>query len=406
MPVYHYTAYTAAGRQTTGIVDAESGRAALQKLRGLGVYPLSIEERRDEDAAGGSAAMHFFSSRPSRDEVHGATRQLATLLGAGIPLVAALQGLQQQKLSHAFRPVLARIKEIVREGKPFSLALSSYPRIFSEVYVSMVRAAEASGSLDVVLERLADLGEHQQLVRNRVLAALIYPIFMTVIGTCILLGLLMYVVPGVTEMFAEMGHALPWPTVFLIRLSGFAQRWWWLLPLIVLTSILAVSYLRRLPAGRMMLDRMVLAMPVVGGLRQGLALGRFARTAAGLLESGVPLLQVLRISRNVVAAAPIAAALDAAALEVENGRKLSASLAGSRWFPPMVIQMLAAGEKSGTLDRMFEKIARAYEQRSEAKVTALTSLLEPVMILGMGLVVGFIVMAILLPIFDMQQLIR
>lgn len=402
MSVYHYSAYNRSGKTINGVIDSESLTAARQKLRGQGMFPISIEEGSGERRR---LALPSFS-KVGAEDVYGFTRQLATLLGAGIPLVEALASLQRQITNATFQTVVANLKETVREGASFTRALKKYPAIFSPVYANMVQAGEASGALDLVLERLADFGEQQQILGHRVRAALIYPIFMTVIGSLILFGLLAFVVPGITEMFTEMNTALPWPTVALIGVSQLLARGWWLVAALLIGAIVAVRLALRQARGREVWDQLRLSLPIIGPLGQRLALARFARTTGGLLQSGVSLLQVLTIVRNIVNCAPIALAIDQAAEKVQHGRSLSEALAQSPWFPPMVLQMLSAGEQSGTLDRMCDKIATAYERETETKITALTALLEPVMILIMGLAVGFIVIAILLPIFGMQQLIR
>ncbi len=403
MPVYEYSAYDTGGRSRTGIIDADSERAARHKLRGQGLFAFAL---RETDARSRPGRGRLVFSRVKKEEIFAFTRQLATLLEAGIPLVTALEALQQQNTAAGLRTVLVDLKEVVREGGSFSSALARHSSLFSPVYINMVRAAEASGTLGLVLERLADLGEQQLLLAGRVKAALVYPLFMTVIGTLILFALLVFVVPGITEMFVEMQAALPRPTVILMAVSDALRRIWWLLAIIPVAGLLAGRILLRRPAGRRKLDTLLLRLPLFGAIVRRLVLARFARTAGGLLQSGVSLPHSLRIVRNVVNNAPVAAAIDHAIEEVERGRGLAAALADSPWFPAMVIQMLAAGEKSGGLDTMLLKVAKTCEQESETRITALTALLEPVMILVMGGVVGFIVLAILLPVFEMQQLIR
>jgi len=402
MPVFEYTAYDDAGRRRTGIVDADSLRAARDKLRGRNLF---VYDLRPAAAADRDRPWRGWR-RVRREEVWAVTRQLATLVDAGIPLAAALETVQRQPLSPRLRQVMAEIKERVREGESFSAALAAHPRLFSPVYVNMARVAEASGALGPVLERLADLGERQQQLGGRLLAAAVYPLFMAVIGAGILVALLTVVVPDITAMFVEMHAALPWPTRAFMAASETLRRFW---PSIVSLPLLAAfswRWGRRRPGFRRRTDGLLLRLPVLGPLAHQILLARLARTAAGLLASGVGLPQCLRIVRNIGNNAAMADSLDRAAQAVEEGGALAAALDAEPWFPPMLVQMIAAGERGGRLASMLAKAADAYERGVETRLTALTALFEPVMIVLMGGIVGFIVLAILLPIFEMQRFIR
>ncbi len=401
MPVFEYAAYDSSGRRRAGIIDAESEQAARERLRGQGLFAYELR-------AGRPAARSFrlAGGRVRRDEVWSLTRQLATLVDAGIPLSTALETVQRQSLSPRLHRVVAEIKERVREGESFSRALAAHPRLFSPVFVSMARAAEASGALGPVLDRLADLGERQQELRGKLLAAAVYPLFMAVIGAGILAALLAFVVPDITAMFTEMRATLPWPTRALMAASSVVRRFW---PVILVAPALfffAWRWARRQQRFLLWSDAMLLRLPFVGPLAHQLLLARFARTAAGLLASGVGLPLCLRIVRNIGNNAAVAAALDRAATAVEEGGSLAAALDAEPWFPPMLVQLIAAGEHGGRLAAMLAKAADAYERGVEARLAALTALFEPVMIVFMGGVVGFIVLAILLPIFEMQRFIR
>ncbi len=401
MPVFEYAAYDAAGRKRTGIVDAESDRAARQKLRGQELFAYELRPARK------SAGRRWrLTGRVSREEVWSFTRQLATLIEAGIPLAVALDTVQRQPQSPQLHAVIADLKERVREGDSFSAALAAHPTLFSPVYVNMARAAEASGALGTVLERLADLGERQQQIAGRLIAACVYPLFMAVIGTLILVALLCFVVPDITAMFTEMHAVLPWPTRLLMAVSDAVRRVWYVGLLVPVILAGAWRWARHRPGFRRWFDELLLRLPVVGPLLRQLVLARFARTAAGLLASGVGLPHCLRIVRNIVNNAVVAAAVDRATTAVEEGGSLAAALEAEPWFPPMLVQMIAAGEQGGRLDGMLAKAAAAYERSAETRITAVTALFEPVMIVVMGGIVGFIVLAILLPIFEMQQLIR
>ncbi len=408
MPVYEYTALTGAGKKRKGIVDADSLTAARQKIRGQGAYPVEIKETSAKAAvkAGKSFWTVQFGQRVKQQEVHIATRQLATLLGAGIPLVPALAGLIEQTENRAFQTILTQIKDAVNEGNSLTSALDEHPKLFSRIYSNMVRAGEASGSLDVVLDRLAEFGESQHALRSRVRAAMLYPLFMAVVGIVVLFLLITFIVPSITSVFEGTKQALPLPTVLLIGLSAFLKRLWWAVLLLVLGLVVGSRWYVGTATGRRRWDLLKLSLPGIRDLSIKTATARFGRTLASLLQAGVTLITALQIVKNIVDNVILAEQINEACDELEKGRSLSQFFKGGKWFPPMLVQMMAVGEQSGALDKMLAKAADSYEKEVEAKVLALTSMIEPVMILSMGMVVSFIVVSILLPIFEMNQLIR
>ena len=408
MPVYEYTALDGSGKSVNGIIDADSPVAARQRLRGSGIFPVDVKETssRPRDLRSGPVSVSALLKRIKPGEVSVATRQLSILLGAGVPLVASLEALISQITNSLLKKSMAQIKESVNEGNSLAYALSSHPRIFSNVYVNMVRAGEASGSLDVVLERLADLGEHQQALRGRFKAALAYPVFMFFIGTLVLFFLITFVVPNITQIFSEMHQTLPIPTVVLISLSNFLKSFWWLILLAATAGIVIIRQLKNTPRGRYVWDEVKLRIPVLGPINNKMAVARFGRTLGSLLKAGVPLISALQIVRNIVDNVIIADVIDNTVDEIQAGKSLASPLAQSRWFPSIVVQMISVGEQSGELEAMLSKIADTYDRDVESQIMAMTSMLEPVMILVMGLIVGFIVVSILLPIFEMNQMIR
>ena len=408
MPVYEYTALDGSGKNVSGIIDADSPVAARQRLRGKGVFPVEVKETtsKPKDLRPGSVSVSALLKRVKPGEVSIATRQLATLLGAGVPLVASLEGLVSQITNPVLKKMMAEIKESVNEGNSLAYALADYPRVFSGVYVNMVRAGEASGSLDVVLDRLADLGEHQHALRNRFRAALTYPVFMFFIGTVVLFFLITFVIPKITPVFEETHQTLPVPTVLLIGASDFLKSFWWVILIAAAMGAIVLGQLKKTPKGQYVWDEAKLRMPVFGPINRKIALARFARTLGSLLQGGVPLISALQIVRNVVNNVLIADVIDGAVEEIQAGKDLASPLGQSRWFPSIVIQMIAVGEQSGELESMLGKVADTYEREVAAQIMAMTSLLEPVMILIMGLIVLFIVVSILLPIFEMNQMIR
>ncbi len=407
MPVYEFSALTSAGKKTKGIIDADSLTAARQKIRSQGQYPVEIKETTTRAI---STKMPLLSMQlgqtVKQQEIHVATRQLATLIGAGIPLVPALNGLIEQTTNRSFKTILAQIKDAVNEGNSLTSALTEHPKLFSKIYINMVRAGEASGSLDVVLDRLAEFGETQHALRSRIKAAMLYPLFMAVVGIVVLFLLITFIVPSITSVFEGTKQALPLPTIILIGLSSLLKQFWWAVLLVVAAAIASIRWYVGTPVGRQRLDLLKLSLPGLRDLSIKTASARFGRTLASLLQSGVSLITALQIVKNIVNNVVLADLINEACNELEKGQSLSQFFRGNKWFPPMLVQMMAVGEQSGTLDKMLAKAADSYEKEVETKILALTSMIEPVMILSMGLVVSFIVVSILLPIFEMNQLIR
>ncbi len=409
MPVYAYRGFNAAGRAVGGIVDADSPKGARQKLRREGVFPTELveQERRSpatEASAGWQLSRYFERIRP--EELALLTRQLATLVAARIPVVEALSALVEQTENARTKRVLSQVREQVTEGASLADALKAHPRVFSDLYVNMVRAGEASGALDVVLLRLADYTESYAQLRNKVRSALTYPTLMAVTGTAILLFLLSYVVPKITKIFAENQATLPLMTRVLLAVSGFAQDYWWLVVGALIGAVVSIQMSRRTPAGQLRFDRAVLKIPYFGNLIRKVALARFCRTLATLLTSGINLLVALEIVKHVVNNTLLSQAIEEARNCIREGQSIAPPLKRSGLFPPMLVHMIAIGERSGQLETMLTKAADAYDNEVSTAVAAITSVLEPLMILFGGAVVLFIVLAILLPIFEMNQLVR
>ena len=408
MPVYEYTALNDKGKKLKGIIDAQSTVAARQKLRESNIYLTDLQESSGtkKDSLLKQPMGGLFRKVGSR-EVTVMTRQLATLLGAGLPLVQSLATLIAQTSHPQLKTILSQIKEEVNEGSSFSQTMTHYPQVFPAFYLNMVRAGEASGTLHLVLERLADFSEKQQALKGRVRAALAYPLFMFLIGSVVLFFLVAFVVPNVTRIFDEMHQTLPLITILLIGVSRFLETFWWLIVAGLIGAFVALKYfLSKTQKGRTLLDRTLLALPIVGQMNRKIAVARFSRTLGTLLESGVPLLASMEIVRNIVGNSLISDAIQKAGNDVREGQSLSAPLARSGLFPALSVEMISVGEQSGNLEPMLYRIAEAYEKEVESSITMLTSLLEPIMILVMGLAVGFIVVSILLPIFEMNQLVR
>ena len=405
MPVYEYTGLNSSGKTLKGIIDADSTVVARQKLRGDGIFPVDVKETVSKVKGIRSDSTSFFRRVKPKD-IYAFTRQLSTLLGAGVPLISSLDALLSQSSNQILKKTIAQIKESVNQGNSLASSLSQHPKSFSNLYVNMVHSGETSGSLDIVLERLAEFGENQQALRGRFKAALAYPVFMALIGVLVLFFLITFIVPNITKVFIEMHHALPLPTLMLIKTSNFMLSFWWVIVLILIGVIVAVKQGMKRPKFHYIWDKIKLRSPVFGAINQKIALAQFSRALGSLIQSGVPLLSSMQIVRNIVNNVLIAGVIDNAVEEVREGQSLAGSLSRSPWFSSIVVQMISIGEQSGELEGMLNKIADNNEREVESSIMALTSMLEPVMILAMGLVVGFVVISILLPIFEMNQMIR
>ena len=408
MPVFEYTALDQRGKNVTGIIDADSSVAARQKLRASNKFPVDIKEALDSQAKKSTRGLTIpkLFVRIRQRDVTLMTRQLSTLVGAGFPLVSALEALTSQIKSYAFNKVLARIKDSILEGSSFAAALSMYPETFSPLYKNMVHAGETSGTLEIVLEQLADIMEKQQTLKTKIQAALAYPALMTVLGTIMLVLLLVYIVPTITGIFADMNQVLPAPTQFLITTSSLFKSYWWILLIILIAAGVALRQFKKTARGSYLIDKLLLSAPGTGPLLKKLAVARFARTLGSLLANGVTMLQALDIAKNIAGNELISEAVDNAAREVGQGKGLAPSLAMGNVFPELTIQMIQVGEQSAELEAMLRKMADVFETEAESSIMSLTSLLSPIMILIMGVVVGFIVLSICLPIFEMSTLVR
>ncbi len=409
MPVFEYKALNGKGKKVKGIIDADSLRAARLKLRGNGIFPTEIWEdiRSETPVSSRDLKVSKILGRIRAQDIVVMTRQLSTLLGAGLPLMASLTALIDQVDNASLKKVITQVREEVTKGNTLADAMSHYPRVFPNLYVNMVRAGEESGTLEAILSRLADFSENQMRLRNKVLAALVYPILMIFVGAAVVAFLLTFVIPTITEIFSEMEQTLPIPTILLISVSNFMRGFWWIILLILVAVLVGANgYIRRTEPGRLLYDRLRLNVPLFGNIVKKTALSRFSRTLGMLLKSGIPLLLAMDIVKSVVNNRVLSQAIESAREYVREGEDIAAPLGRSKVFPPLVIHMISAGEKSGELEDMLLKVADSYDNEIETTVSALTSILEPVLILVMGVVVGFIVLATLLPILEMNQIIR
>lgn len=411
MPVYQYRGYKADGGSATGIVDAESPKVARLKLRKDGVFPTEMAEQEGAKpivARSGSGPVAGVGRSPalSVNDVALMTRQMATLLVAGLPLVDALGVLMDQMEKKSVKGLLADLRESIRGGASFSAVLERYPKDFSSIYVHMVRAGEASGALDQILFRLAEFLDKQLALKNKVTNAILYPAIMLVVGTLVLFFLLTFVVPKITAVFAHSKQALPWPTVVLMEISHFCSDYWMVLLGVVLVGIWITRRFLRTETGHVMADRLLLKLPLIGQVARMVSISRLASTLATMLSSGVQLLDALDVSKRVMNNRILEQAVEEARQNIREGETIAEPLKRSGEFPPLVTHMIAVGEKSGEMEEMLRRIGQIYDGEVDRVITRFTSLLEPVMIVVMGVIVLFIVVAILLPIFEMGQMVR
>jgi len=405
MPVFAYKALDQSGKSVEGLKEADSPRTLRTVLRRDGLFLTDVTgEKQARTASPEVNVRRWVGGRVKADDVAVATRQLAVLVNAGIPLVDALTALVEQVDHERLKRVLSAVKQRVNEGSSLAEALGQHPKAFSNLYVNMIRAGESSGALDVVLFRLADFTESQARLRSKVLGTLTYPAAMLVIGSVIMGILFTVVIPKITKVFEDTKVVLPWTTRFLIAFSTFVHDWWWALGLLLAGGIYLFLRWRQTPAGRARWDVWVLQAPIFGPLVRQVAVARFSRTLATLLKSGVPLLTSMDIVRNIVGNTRLAAVIEEARESIKEGESIAAPLKRSGEFPPLVYHMVAIGEKSGELEEMLGNVANAYDSQVETKIAALTSLLEPVMIVVMGVAVAFIVFSILMPILQINTL--
>ena len=405
MPVFTYKAKDRRGEIIADTMEAENQHTVITKLQADGYYPLSIRVEQVKKKI-------TPPTRPSGQKKIGAkeftvfTRQLSSLLNSGMPLVRCLDVLIRQFHNQKLKEVLVEARNDVREGKSFSEALAKFPRIFPRLYVSMVKAGELGGVLEQVLERLADFYERQQQLRSQVVTALAYPAIMIAVGFLTVIFLFTYVIPKFVYMFAEIERALPFPTRILVATSSHLKSYglFYLSGFIVIFSLLRQAV--KTKEGKIIYDRIRLKLPVLGVLIQKLILSRITRTLGTLIQNGVPVLTALDMVQEVVDNEIIRQDLKRIRGRVESGEGLSGPLAKSPFFPPLIADMVAVGEESGQVEVSLIRISDSLDREIENLLKTLTSLLEPVLILCLALVVGFIVLAMLLPVFEMSSMVQ
>ncbi|MEY2489169.1 MAG: type pilus assembly protein PilC [Verrucomicrobiota bacterium] len=420
MPRYTYIALDSRGQESSGLVDASSANEAIGQLRQAGYFPTNVSEAGKAISADGKVARRATktpraeraprsknivlfqrkSVKPKTLMIF--TRQLATLIDAGLPLLRSLNVLAKQERDSVLKSAINKVADSVQGGSTFSQGLAEHPRLFNDLYVNMVRAGEVGGVLELVLTRLAEFQEKAQKVKNKVVAAMVYPIIVLLLAMGIMIFLLIFIVPKFEAIFHDMlgDKPLPAVTLFVIGVSDFMQTHWAMLLAGIVVVFVAGKVAARTRAGRVALDRVKLRAPLFGDLIRKTSISRFSRTLGTLVTSGVPILQALDITRETAGNTVIARAILRVHDSVKEGESITQPLEASGAFPPMVISMIDVGEETGQLPEMLLKIAEVYDDEVDNSVAALTSLLEPIMIVLLALIVGTIVIALFMPLIS------
>jgi general secretion pathway protein F len=403
MGAFEYTAVDAGGKERKGILEGDTARQVRQLLRERQLLPLTVTEIAEREAS----RQQSFTLRPtmSANDLALVTRQLATLVQSSLPLEEALLAVSEQTESTRVKSVLIGVRSKVMEGHTLADGFADFPKAFPEIYRATVSAGEQSGHLDAVLERLADYTEGRQVLRQKIQHAMIYPVVLTALALLIVSGMLVYVVPKVVGVFSNTGRELPGLTLFLIALSDFMREYGLLLVAALIGAAFAARRALRQPGPRRWRDALLLRIPLVAKLVRGSNTARFTRTLSILTGSGVPVLEALRISAEVVTNVPMREAVEAAATRVREGAPIGKSLAAGGYFPPLCVHLISSGEASGELEAMLTRAATNQEREMDGLIAALLGILEPALIVSMGIIVLVIVLAILLPIFELNQLV-
>ena len=410
MAKYAYKAVNTEGKETFGLIEAESQALAINDIRQLGLHPTVVreakrsDERRARRQKKGFGDLYFGGA--STKQIVVMTRQLATLIDAGLPLLRSLNILIAQQKPSKLRDILSEVSQDIQLGSTFSEGLAKHPRQFDRLFVNMVRAGEVGGMLEVVLNRLATFMERRQALKRKVRGALIYPSFVIIVAVSIVMFLLIFVVPEFVAIFADFGAKLPWMTQVLMSVGDFVRFKYWLMFLWFNGTVITLKVMHSIPAVRRGMDRVALKLPLVGDLVTKVAVARFSRTLGTLITSGVPILQSLRITKETIGNIVIENAIQNVHDSIKEGDTIAAPLDKAKVFPAMVVNMIDVGEETGSLDAMLIKVADIYDAEVEIAVETMLRLLEPALIVGLGGVIGFIVIALYLPIFSLADVVN
>lgn len=406
MAVYQYKGIDNKGKEVTATITAETELAAKQRLKSLSIMLISLKEKKSGQESKPGLNFSFFKKKINITELALMTRQFATLVKARIQIVEALNALSNQVDSEELKVVLVDIKTRVNEGSSLAKALGQHKDIFDTVYVNMVEAGEASGTLDIVLVRLAEFKESQMKLKNKIQGAMTYPLLMGVVGTLVLGVVFIFVVPQFAKMLQGQKRKLPAITEYTLMISNFLQNYWWLTIIAVITGYYLFKRYIKTDSGKRWWDKIALNAPIFGDIVKMVNVGRFCSTMSTLLSSSVPILAAMSIVKNLLPNVWLQDAVDKSRTTVSEGGSMTPALVESGYFPTMVTHMIKLGEQSGELESMLAIIAENYKDEVEQKMSGLTSLLEPVMIILMAVIVGIVVMAVLVPMMEMMNIRR
>lgn len=413
MPIFNYVAIDKRGKEIKGSIEVDSHEAAIAKIREMGYYPTSIFEEKERlkkpfegkvaEVKAEAPAKAIVAKRVGKigqKQLTLFTRQLATLIGAGLPLVRSLYVLERQERAGVLKDTLRGLAEQVEGGVTFSEALLKYPQSFPPLFVNTIKAGETGGVLELVLARLADFSEKTQKLNARIKAALIYPTLVLCMAIAVLSFLITFIVPRFMEIFKEIGVEPPFLTQLLINISTFAREKWFIGVGAIVVLVFSYNFLYRIARVRLIIDSGKLHIPIMGQLLRKIAISRFSRTFGTLLSSGVPILQALMVAKDTAGNELISHSIVKVHNSVREGETVAKPLLGTGIFPAMAVNMISVGEETGSLDQMLLKVSDVYDEEVDVMVSGLMGLLEPILIIGMGLIVGFIVVAMFLPLFQ------
>lgn len=406
MAAFEFIALDARGKEKKGVIEGDTPRQVRQMLRDQGMTPLQLETAANQEKKQQDKPAQMSRRGISASDLSLFTRQLATLVRASIPIDEALSAVGKQTEKPRIKSMVFALRSKILEGHTLAAGLADFPKIFPDLFRATVAAGETSGHLDIVLDRLADYTESRQQMASKVAQATIYPAILTIMAFLVVTGLLVFVVPQIVEVFDTSGQELPGITMAMIWISEFLQAWWWLLLIMAVAAFFGIQKFLSIPFNKRRYHLLLLKLPVIGRLVRGLNTARFSRTLSILSSSGVPVLDALQLAAPVVANLPMKDAVIDAAEKVREGSSIYAALDRSKLFPPMTLHLIASGEKSGTLEDMLDKAAQQQERELEVLIATFMGLFEPLLIVAMGGVVLLIVLSILLPIINMNDLMQ
>lgn len=403
MPIYLYKGMDRAGKEVKNTINVESIAAAKQRVKSMGIMLIDIREQKAQNTGAGGSVLRMGGSVPV-DDLAIMTRQLATLIKAKIQIVEALAALVDQVENANLRLVLSDLRQKVNEGASLAKALTDHPKVFNSVYVNMVEAGEASGTLEIVLLRLADFTEQQVKLKNKIKGAMTYPVIMAVFGFTMMNVIFIFVIPKIAKIFISMKKELPLITQICIWISNFLVSYWWVVILGIIGTIYGTLKYIRTPRGESQWHALQLRLPILGILVKMINVSRFCSTLGTLMNSGVPILTALNIVKNLIPNVHMKDAVEKARQSVSEGASLAQPLVQSGFFPPLVTHMIKLGERSGELEPMLKIISENYEDQVQSRISGLTSVLEPIMMICLGTAIGFIVFAVVIPMMNMNSI--